>query len=91
MPTEAQIRWLEHVRDNGPVDRKGRGHTPWRCMRAGWTEWLWSMPDGTTIRNSEVSTMTPGGQRDFFNARPKVLGEVLTDAGHDITRAAGRR
>ena len=38
--TELRLKWLRHLKDNGPSKRDGWGANPCWCMRNGLTDWV---------------------------------------------------
>lgn len=58
--TPAVYRWLKHLLDNGPSERKGFGSTPYRCARAGLSTWF-VQRDYMTCSNDWRETITPAG------------------------------
>lgn len=38
--TPSHLKWLRHLRDNGPTRREGFGNQPYHCARQGLAEWV---------------------------------------------------
>ena len=75
--TDAQRRNLEHVRDHGLATP--RSVAGFNCRKAGLTELVWKLPDGSLASSGEIRAMNPP---PWDQAR--IIGERLTAKGLKI-------
>ncbi len=80
--TAAIFRNLRHVRDYGKSTP--RSNAGYRCRVNGLVEFLWRLPDGSTVTSDEVLN-----HRMWNHAEP--AGERLTAAGLAALALSGKR
>ena len=51
--TRARKLWLQHLLENGPSERQST-RISLDCIKAGWSEWDYRMPDETTVSFKEL-------------------------------------
>lgn len=87
--TPGRRAWLERLRDHGPA-RRPRGNVGYSCMHAGWTEWLFTMDDGSKLTHAQAIETWPHSETQHYwdhviwtNSHE----EIITEAGLGVLKA----
>lgn len=77
--TKAQIENLRHVAMFN--EAKPRSNSGYWCRRAGLSEWVWRLADGTTATSTEHRATEGYPHVPPGRELVKIIGERLTEAG----------
>jgi len=82
--TKPRKAWLEHLLAHGPAKRR-KSPVGFNCMQLGWTEWNYSLPDGTPVTKADAKERF--GEKWFDNVTTN-FEERITEAGRAALQAA---
>lgn len=79
--SEAQRKWLTHLRDHGPDTSRNRAG--WFCRKNGLTEWVYVVREtGETVARSEAEERWPDIQQMYDRVQiAPGWPEAITPAG----------